>query len=104
MNDVDGEDGEIRSLVTELLRDRLGAEVAGADTDLIESGVLDSLALVMLIAAIEEAFACELPLDDFDIELSQRRADLPASAIVEHPGGEGHLMLCGGTRRRQCAR
>jgi acyl carrier protein len=54
--------------ITDLIRDRLSVEVPTADTDLIKSGLLDSLALVMLITALEEAFACELPLDDFDLE------------------------------------
>lgn len=54
--------------ITDLIRDRLSVEVPTADTDLIRSGLLDSLALVMLITALEEAFVCELPLDDFDLE------------------------------------
>jgi acyl carrier protein len=65
---MSGTDDETLTLITELLRDRLSVDVADADTDLIDSGLLDSLALVMLIGAIEETFACELPLDDFDIE------------------------------------
>lgn len=59
---------EAVSLVTDLIRDRLSVDVPASDTDLIESGLLDSLALVTLITALEEAFACELPLDDFDID------------------------------------
>lgn len=59
---------ETASLVTDLIRDRLSVDVPASDTDLIESGLLDSLALVTLISALEEAFACELPLDDFDLE------------------------------------
>lgn len=61
-------DGEVTAQITELIRDRMSIEVPAPDTDLIESGLLDSLALVMLITALEDAFACELPLDDFDIE------------------------------------
>lgn len=61
-------DADVRARVMEIIRDRLNAEVPSAETDLIESGLLDSLALVMLIAALEEAFACELLLDDFDLE------------------------------------
>ncbi len=61
-------DADVRATVTEIIRDRLNAEVPSAETDLIESGLLDSLALVMLIAALEEVFACELLLDDFDLE------------------------------------
>lgn len=61
-------DRETLSRISDLIRDRLSVEVPTPDTDLIESGLLDSLALVTLIAALEEAFACELPLDDFDLE------------------------------------
>lgn len=65
---MSGTSGEAEFLITELVRERLDVEVPDADTDLIESGLLDSLALVTLITAIEETFACELPLDDFDVE------------------------------------
>ncbi len=61
-------DQETLSRISDLIRDRLSVEVPTPDTDLIELGLLDSLALVTLIAALEEAFACELPLDDFDLE------------------------------------
>lgn len=61
-------DAEVTGQIIEVIRDRLSVEVPAADTDLIESGLLDSLALVMLITALEEAFACELPLDDFEID------------------------------------
>lgn len=54
--------------ILDLVRDRLSIDVPDADVDLIETGLVDSLALVMLITSIEETFACELPLDDFDIE------------------------------------
>jgi D-alanine--poly(phosphoribitol) ligase subunit 2 len=53
--------------ILELIRDRLNIDVADVDVDMIETGVLDSIALVTLITAIEEALSCELPLDDFDI-------------------------------------
>ncbi len=54
--------------ILELIRDRLNIDVADVDVDMIETGVLDSLALVTLITAIEDGLSCELPLDDFDIE------------------------------------
>ncbi|TQM43807.1 acyl carrier protein [Pseudonocardia cypriaca] len=54
--------------ILELIRDRLNIDVADVDVDMIETGVLDSIALVTLITAIEDALSCELPLDDFDIE------------------------------------
>jgi D-alanine--poly(phosphoribitol) ligase subunit 2 len=54
--------------LTELILLRLDREVATPDTDLFASGLLDSLALVMLIAAVEDEFACEVPLEEFDPE------------------------------------
>jgi D-alanine--poly(phosphoribitol) ligase subunit 2 len=78
---------EVGSLIVDLIRERLGLDVEGPDTDLLDSGLLDSLALVMLIAALEESFACELPLDDFDLEhfRSARRMTefLGSSGVLE---------------------
>ena len=54
--------------VLELIRDRLAIDVADVDVDLIETGMIDSLALVTLITVLEERFGCELPLDDFNLD------------------------------------
>jgi acyl carrier protein len=54
--------------VQRLFRDVLNVEVPTIDTDVIETGLLDSLALVELLAAIEEEFQIELPLDGLDVE------------------------------------
>jgi acyl carrier protein len=73
--------------ILELIRDRLNIDVVDVDVDLIKTGMIDSLALVTLIAALEELFACELPLDDFDIEnfRSARRITqyLDASGLLD---------------------
>ena len=61
-------DQDVALRIIELIRDRLTIEVPAPDTDIIDSGLLDSLALVMLITALEECYACELPLDDFDLD------------------------------------
>lgn len=58
----------VQARVAALIEERLAVSVPSAQTDLIDAGLLDSLALVMLIGALEETFACELPLDDFDID------------------------------------
>ena len=54
--------------IAALIHDTLTVEVPAHDTDLIESGALDSLGLVSLIGEIEREFGIELPLDDFDID------------------------------------
>ena len=68
--------------ILELIRDRLNVDVVDVDADMIETGVVDSLALVTLITAIEEMFACELPLDDFDIDRF-RSVDAMAAFLAE---------------------
>jgi acyl carrier protein len=73
--------------ILELIRDRLNVDVVDVNEDLIETGVVDSLALVTLITTLEEMFACELPLDDFDLEnfRSARRITqyLDASGVLD---------------------
>ena len=54
--------------ILKLIRDRLNIDVVHVDVDLIETGMIDSLALITLITALEERFGCELPLDDFNLD------------------------------------
>jgi methoxymalonate biosynthesis acyl carrier protein len=51
-----------------IFRDGLSIEVPSVDTDLIDSGLLDSLALVELMFQVEQRFQVELSLDELDIE------------------------------------
>lgn len=46
----------------------LTIENIDADTDLIEEGLLDSLALVQLMVALEEGFGITIPPAQLDIE------------------------------------
>lgn len=55
-------------LVVDLIRDSLVIDLSDPDLDLFESGLVDSLAVVMLIGALEERLAWALPLDDFDLD------------------------------------
>ena len=51
-----------------ILRDRLYIDVSDADTNLIETGLIDSIALVELLMALEEEFDVELADEDLDLE------------------------------------
>ena len=71
--------------IRELLLEEVSIGVASADTDLIETGTLDSLALVELLHAIEQEFGIEVPLETLEIESFRtvdRIADLVASCLV----------------------
>jgi acyl carrier protein len=64
-----------------LIEDVLSIEVPDGDTDMIDSGLLDSLALVSLIAGIEQEFQLELPLEDLDVD-QFRSADSIAQLLA----------------------
>ena len=68
--------------LTDLVRDQVGVEVPSSDTDLVDAGLLDSLALVTLIVGMEDTFGCRLPLDDFDIDRF-RSVDAMAAFLAE---------------------
>lgn len=59
---------ELRDQVAEVMSGQAGIEIPDTETDLLEAGVIDSLALVTLIVAFEDNFGVQLPLDDFDID------------------------------------
>lgn len=54
--------------VQRLFVETLNVEVPSPDTDLIEGGLLDSLALVELLFALEREFAVTIPLESLDID------------------------------------
>jgi acyl carrier protein len=48
--------------------EKLSVEISSVDANLIQTGILDSLALVELLAYVEKEFETEISLDDIDIE------------------------------------
>lgn len=66
----------------QLFRDVLNVTVPSSDTDLIDGGLIDSLALVELLFAIEQRFAVDLALEELDVE-SFRTLDRLATVIAD---------------------
>jgi len=58
----------LQQQVTALFAEKLNLDVASAETDLIETGLLDSLALVELLAQLEESFDVSISTDDLELE------------------------------------
>jgi methoxymalonate biosynthesis acyl carrier protein len=58
----------INEQVRALFNEALNIEVPSDETDLIDGGFLDSLALVELLVEIEARFGVAVPLDDLDID------------------------------------
>jgi acyl carrier protein len=57
----------LRDLTT-LFRDQLFIEVPSVETDLLESGLLDSLQLVKLLLHIEQDLGYRIPLDEISLD------------------------------------
>jgi D-alanine--poly(phosphoribitol) ligase subunit 2 len=60
--------GALYSRITEMFVKRLNVEPPSVDTDLIETGILDSLALVELLLTLEQEFGIQIALDQFEID------------------------------------
>lgn len=73
--------------IVALIRDVLQIEVPAPDTDLIDEGLIDSLALISLITEIEHDFGMVLPLDDFDVERFRSAEQIAAFVAANAPGG-----------------
>lgn len=74
--------------VVALIGATLQVEVPDPAVDLIDAGLIDSLALVSLITEIEAEFAISLPLDEFDIESFRSAAQIAAYVADHLPEGQ----------------
>jgi acyl carrier protein len=68
--------------LTGIFADVTGLEPPGPDTDLIEGGVLDSLALVELLFAIEQELGVVIPAERLDVTRFRTLASL-AELVAE---------------------
>jgi D-alanine--poly(phosphoribitol) ligase subunit 2 len=59
---------ELSAKIRGIFADTLNIEVPSDETDLIEAGYIDSLALVELLFAIEREFSVSVPLDELEID------------------------------------
>jgi acyl carrier protein len=80
-------------LIAEIFAGKLNRPVAGPDTDLFETAVLDSLAFVDLLMHLEEACGIRIEPEDFDLDrfrsisriaafVAERQARLPGPAAT----------------------
>lgn len=70
-----------------IFRDVLNIRLPSPTTDLIASGMLDSLALVTLLFEIEQQFVTTIPLEEVDIE--QLRTVERIASLVDELTREG---------------
>ena len=58
---------DLTARVRQVFLEALNIQVPAVDTDLVDTGLLDSLALVELLFAIEQRFGVDLSLGELDI-------------------------------------
>lgn len=58
----------LREQIAEIFLRSLNVEVPSSDTDLFESGLLDSLAFVELLLAIERDFRVTTSVEDLEVD------------------------------------
>jgi acyl carrier protein len=54
--------------IARLVGQRMNLDIPAADTDLFESGVLDSFALVELLVLLEQEFGVKVSIDDLELD------------------------------------
>jgi len=59
---------ELRGRIARLFADRLNLEIPSAETDLFETGALDSMGFVELLAQLEREFRVEVALGDIEMD------------------------------------
>jgi D-alanine--poly(phosphoribitol) ligase subunit 2 len=74
-----------------LIEDALSVDVPDADTDLIDSGLIDSLALVTMIVEIEQEFHVELRLDELDVDRFRSVNSIAEFLAALPTGGNGRV-------------
>jgi len=62
------ENSALQQQINALFVEKLNLDVPSVETDLIETGLLDSLSLVELLAQLEVTFNVSISLDDLDLD------------------------------------
>jgi len=59
---------DLQGRIARLFADRLNLEIPSAETDLFETGALDSMGFVELLAQLEREFRVEVVLGDIEMD------------------------------------
>jgi acyl carrier protein len=87
---------EVTAQVRELVQLVLNAHIGSDDTDIVETGLLDSLALVELLVGIEREFNVQVELESLDLDnLRSVRSIAQMVFDTKHGPGPGAVTAAG---------
>jgi methoxymalonate biosynthesis acyl carrier protein len=77
---------QIQTELANVLAEKLNVEVPSEDADLFETGILDSQKFVELLVHIEQQFATQIAIEDFEIDNFRSLSRITA-LILSHRNG-----------------
>lgn len=77
----------VESRLAALFATRLNVEVPSRETDLIETGLVDSLTFVEFLAQLEQEFGVQVSLEDLDLDHFRTIANIAAFVVTKSPNG-----------------
>jgi acyl carrier protein len=78
----------VHQKLTELFARKLNLDVPSVDTDLVATGLLDSLTLVELLAQLEETFGVSISAGDLELENFRSVANIAEFVARRAPAPE----------------
>ena len=78
---------ELAQQISALFAEKLHLQVPSVDTDLIDTGLVDSLTFVEFLAQLEQEFGVQVSLQDLDLD--RFRTVTPIAAFVAMKSGNG---------------
>jgi methoxymalonate biosynthesis acyl carrier protein len=76
----------VQAEITALFTRDLNVEVPSPDTDLLETGRLDSVGMVELLVRLEERFGIRIPLENLEIDQFRSVAAIAAFVLAQSNG------------------
>ena len=78
---------EVKGKLADIFLKHLNIEVPAGDTDLLATGIMDSLALVELLLRLEQTFGAGVSIDDLELD-NFRSLDSIAGFVAFHSAVE----------------
>ena len=83
---------DLHQHLTNLFAQKLNLAVASIETDLLGSGLLDSLALVDLLVQLEHDFGLQISLDELEVDNFRSIASI-AAFVARQSGALNEVIL-----------